>query len=389
MKRLQDLRAGVIGTGFIGALHVETLRRIGVTVAGVAGSSSERARDSALKLGVPRGYADYAELIADPTIDVVHITSPNGQHYLHAKAALMAGKHVVCEKPLTTTSAESLELLRLARARGVVHAVNFNVRFYPLVREMRERVASGSLGEIRLITGSYLQDWLLYDTDWNWRLENQGQLRAVDDIGSHWLDAVTYITGHHITEVMAELTTFIPIRKKPIGSVQTFARATDAQQTVDYPVHSEDAGSILLRFDSGARGTLTVSQVSPGRKNAISLEIDGSASSVSWLGEQPDTLWIGHRDKPNEQLLRDPSLLSPRAAHLAGLPGGHAEGFSEAFKALYTAIYTDVARGTPSPSPDYATFADGVEEAIVGDAIAKSARESRWTPVERKQEESL
>jgi predicted dehydrogenase len=381
-----QVRAAVVGTGFIGMVHVEALRRLGVEVTGIVGSSPERVREKARSAPLPEPYESYEAMLADPRVDVVHITSPNHLHHPQAKAALQAGKHVVCEKPLGMDSAETAELLRLARASGLVHAVNFNIRFYAQCREARERVAAGALGDVRMVTGSYLQDWLLYDTDWNWRLEHDrgGALRAVGDIGSHWIDLMTYVTGRHVESVMADLTTFIGVRRQPTGPVETFStEAAAASETVAREIHTEDTASMLLRFEGGARGAVTVSQLSAGRKNALSFQVDGSRSALAWMGERPDELWIGHRDEPNQVLLRDPSLLTPAAAALASVPGGHAEGFENTFRELYRAVYRAVAAGGPPDEPDYPTFADGHEETLIGEAIAASARDGRWTDVDR------
>jgi predicted dehydrogenase len=381
-----EVRAAVVGTGFIGLVHVEALRRLGVEVTGIVGSSPQRVREKARAFPLPEPYESYEAMLADPRVDVVHITSPNHLHHPQAKAALEAGKHVVCEKPLGMDSAQTAELLALARASGLVHAVNFNIRFYPQCREARERVAAGALGDVRLVTGSYLQDWLMYDTDWNWRLEHDrgGELRAVGDIGSHWIDLMTYVTGRHVASVMADLTTFIPVRRQPTGPVETFStQAAAAADTVPREIHTEDTASILLRFEGGARGAVTVSQLSAGRKNALSFEIDGSRSALAWMGERPEELWIGHRNEPNQVLLRDPALLTPAAGALASVPGGHAEGFENTFRELYRAVYGAVAAGGPPDEPDYPTFADGHEEALIGDAIAASAREGRWADVDR------
>jgi predicted dehydrogenase len=341
-------------------------------------------REKARSRPLPEPYESFEAMLADPRVDVVHITSPNHLHFPQAKAALEAGKHVVCEKPLGMDSRETGELLELARASGLVHAVNFNIRFYPQCREARERVASGALGDVRLITGAYLQDWLLYDTDWNWRLERDegGALRAVGDIGSHWIDLMTHVTGRHVESVMADLTTFIGVRRRPVGPVETFSGAA-AGETVEREIRTEDTASILLRFEGGARGSVTVSQISAGRKNALSFEVDGSEAALAWMGERPDELWIGHRERPNELLLRDPGLLTPGAAATASVPGGHAEGFENTFRELYRAVYRAVADGAPPAEPDYPTFADGHEEALIADAIAASAREGRWADVDR------
>jgi predicted dehydrogenase len=378
-------RAAVVGTGFIGIVHVDALRRLGIEITGMVGSSPERVREKARTQPLPEPYDSFEAMLADPRVDVVHLTSPNHLHFPQARAALAAGKHVVCEKPLGVSSAETGELLALARDSGLVHAVNFNIRHYPQCREARERVAAGAIGDVRLVTGAYLQDWLLYDSDWNWRLEDDrgGALRAVGDIGSHWIDLMTYVTGCQVEAVMADLTTFIPVRRRPVGPVETFGGGAGGGETVPVEIHTEDTASILLRLEGGARATVTVSQLSPGRKNALTLQIDGSESALAWAGERPDELWIGHRDRPNELLLRDPSLLTPAAAATASVPGGHAEGFENTFRELYRAVYRAVAAGGPPDVPDYPTFADGHRSALIADAIATSAREGAWVTTTR------
>jgi predicted dehydrogenase len=372
MRDIGDIRASVVGTGFIGVVHVEALRRLGVEVTGVVGSTPERAAE---KPGLPEPYESLEAMLADPRVDVVHLTTPNHLHFDQVRATLAAGKHVVCEKPLGMDSAETGELLRLAEESGLVHAVNFNIRFYPQCLHARERVESGDVGDVRLVAGGYLQDWLLHDTDWNWRLDPKagGSLRAVGDIGSHWLDLVTFVTGRRVEAVMADLTTFIPVRRRPTGPVETFAAA--AGETVDVPMETEDAAGLLLRLSGGARAVATISQVSAGRKNRLSFEVDGSEASLSWHSEAPEELWIGHRDRPNELLLSEHG----------DYPPGHAQGFPDTFKALYRAVYGAVAAGEPQPG--YPTFADGHEEALIADAIARSHAERRWVTVDPVPEE--
>ena len=382
MRGLADVGAAVIGTGFIGTVHVEQLRRIGVAVQGVLGSTPERGRARADALGVVRAYPSLDALLDDPAVKVVHVTTPNHLHVEQAKAILAAGRHVVCEKPLAMTASESAELVELARSSGLVNAVNFNIRFYPLHQHVREVVAGGGLGDVRFVTGHYFQDWLLHETDWNWRLEPDkgGSLRAVGDIGSHWLDLVTFLTGQQIVEVMADMATFVSLRQEPTGPVETFSTERSAE-TVTRPMATEDVATILLRFASGARGALAVSQISPGRKNSLRWEIDGADGAAAWDSETPDHLWLGHRDRPNEILLRNPALMGKAGQAAAALPGGHVEGFADTFGALFRAIYADVIAGRPSPNPPYATFADGHGEMLIGDAIAESARSGRWAAV--------
>jgi predicted dehydrogenase len=384
MTNFSRIGAAVIGTGFIGTVHVEQLRRIGVDVRGVLGSTPERGAARADALGIRHAYASLDEILADPSVDVVHVTSPNHLHVPQASAVLDAGKHVVCEKPLAMTAAESAGLVARAEASGLVNAVNFNIRFYPLHQHIREAIANGDLGEVRFVTGHYFQDWLLHDTDWNWRLEPDkgGALRAVGDIGSHWLDLMEFVTGQPIVAVMADLATFVTSRQEPTGPVETFSTKRSAA-TVTRPMGTEDVATLLLRFASGARGLVAVSQISPGRKNSLQWEIDGSLSAAAWDSETPDHLWIGHRDGPNELLLRNPALMGAAGRAAAALPGGHVEGFGDTFGALFRAIYADVAAGRPNPDPPYATFAAGHDEMLVNDAIAESARTGRWADVAR------
>jgi predicted dehydrogenase len=382
VKALAEIGAAVVGTGFIGAVHVEALRRLGVHVHGVVGSSRERAAGRSRELGLPPAYHSFQAMLDDKRVEVVHVTSPNHLHHEHAKAALEAGKHVVCEKPLAMTPTESADLLRIAEHSGRVHATNFNIRFYPVCQHVHGMVKNGELGEVRLVSGQYLQDWLLLETDWNWRLEPAlgGELRAVSDIGSHWMDLTSFLTGRKIVAVMADLATFIQKRRQPAGPVETFSSGRGVQ-TVDREIHTEDCATILLRYEDGARGALTVSQVSPGRKNSLRFEIDGASSSAAWDSERPDELWIGHRGRTNEILLRDPAILNDEGRRAASLPGGHAEGFADTFRALYTAVYSAVAEGRPGDG--YPTFADGHDEMLVCDAVARSSREQRWVDVER------
>ena len=382
---MAQIGAAVVGSGFIGMAHVEALRRCGVHVTGLVGSRPERAQPKAQAAGIGRVYANLDEALADPEVSVVHVATPNHLHVEQARRALNAGKHVVCEKPLGLTSSETAELVADAEQRDLVAAVCLNVRFYPLLQQLRAMIAGDELGTPRFVTGSYLQDWLLEDTDWNWRLvpEEAGALRAVADIGSHWLDLAQFVVGQPIVEVMADLHTFVPVRRHPEGPVETFAAAAVEGELVEEPMSSDDAAGILLRFANGARGTLGVSQVSAGRKNAITIEVDGSESAAAWYSEEPDQLWIGHRGRPNEQLARDPGLLAPAAAAVSQYPGGHVEGYPDTFRGLFSRVYADVARGSRSAQPDYPTFADGHDVLRVTEAIARSTAERRWVAVDR------
>ena len=379
-------KVGIIGVGFIGPAHIEGIRRHGFEVTAIAEATQELAEEAAERLLVPKAYGNWEDLIADPEIDVVHIASPNFLHYKHAKAALEAGKHVVCEKPLAMTSKESAELVRIAQEEKLVNAVNFNIRFYPLVHDAKARIEAGQLGDqIYIIQGSYLQDWLLLDTDWNWRLEPElgGELRAVADIGSHWMDLVTFVTGTKIVSVFADFKTFLPIRRKPKKKIDTFGGKLEVD--VEYEeksIHTEDYASVLLKFDNGARGVLTVSQVSSGRKNRLFFEINGSDSSLIWDSEMPNQMIVGHRPEPNQVVIKDPSLMLDAYRWTASYPGGHTEGFPDTFKQLQTAVYRYISVGDFDEKPDFPTFKDGHNTILVDDAILKSAKESRWVDVD-------
>lgn len=374
MRAISDLKAAVVGTGFIGLVHVEALRRLGVEVTGVVGSSPERAREKARSYPLPPAYDSLEQALADPQVDVVHLTTPNHLHYPQVKEVLAAGKHCVCEKPLALSSAESAELLRLAERSGLVHCTNFNIRFYPQVQEARLRVGRGDAGDVWNVHGGYLQDWLLLDTDWNWRLDPAagGKLRAVGDIGSHWLDLAQFVTGLRVESVLADLATTIPVRQRPAGPVETFAAATGETEPVE--MQTEDLAHLLLRFEGGARGSCVVSQVSAGRRNRVSLEVDGSAGAIAWDSERNEELWLGHRGRPNETLWRDPGLNEGPVR--GSVPAGHHEGFADTFKELYAAVYRAVAAG--EPGDDYPTFRDGHWENVLADAVLVSNDERRW-----------
>ncbi|WP_299669680.1 Gfo/Idh/MocA family oxidoreductase [uncultured Ruegeria sp.] len=378
MSDIAKIRAAVIGTGFIGTVHVQALRRLGVDVRGVLGSSPERGRERAREMSVPRAFDTLDDLLADKNVDVVHVTTPNHAHYPQVKSILAAGKHVICEKPLAMTSAESAEMVDLAKASGKVAAVCYNIRFYPLNQQAHGMVMAGDLGDIRFVTGHYHQDWLAKPTDWNWRLESEmgGTLRSVGDIGTHWVDLTSFVTGLKATSVLAELTTFIPERQKPLGPVETFASGTGETESVH--IDTDDAAMILIRYENGARGVMSTSQVNIGRKNSLQWDIAGAKASAAWDSETPDHLFIGHRDAPNQTLMRDFTLMNEPGVAAATLPPGHVEGFADSFVNFFRAVYADVTAGGRQQNSTWATFEDGHYEMRFCDAVVKSAHESRW-----------
>lgn len=378
------IRVGVIGAGFIGPAHIESLRRLGyVEVVALAAGSQESAERKAAGLFVPRAYGNYLDLIRDPDVDVVDISSPNVYHFPAARAALEAGKHVVCEKPLALTSAESAQLVDLAERSGLVNAVTFNIRFYPLIQHARALIRRGDLGTIYAVHGGYWQDWLLLDTDYNWRVEAEqgGALRAIGDIGSHWLDLAQFLTGQPVRRLLAELTTFMPVRQKPARPIEAFASADVERVPVE--IDTEDAATVLLRLGEETRGLMQVSQVSAGRKNRLAIEVNGSTASLAWDGERPNELWIGHRDRPNEILIKDPSLLAEEARPHARYPAGHDEGFADSHTAINRAIYDYIRDGgrQSGREPNFPTFADGHRENVINDSILESARAQTWVDV--------
>lgn len=378
MNNFTSIKTAVIGTGFIGGVHIQALRRLGVDVCGVLGSSPDRGAERAAELGVPASYASLDDLLADDRIDVVHVTSPNHAHYPQVKAILAAGKHVVCEKPLAMTSEQSAEMVELAKASGKVAAVCYNVRFYALNQQARGMVAAGDLGDIRFVTGHYHQDWLAKETDWNWRLESAmgGELRSVGDIGTHWVDLTSFITGLKAEAVFAELSNFFPERQKPVGPVETFSSAVGKTETAK--VDTDDAAMIIIRYANGARGVMSTSQINMGRKNSLQWDIAGSKASAAWDNETPEHLFIGHRDHPNQTLMRDFGLMNATGSAAAALPPGHVEGFADSFFGLFRAVYSDVAAGGRQAASTWATFQDGHYEMQFCDAVLRSAREGRW-----------
>ncbi len=385
---MKTIKTAVIGTGFIGPAHIEALQRLGgIQVVAIASREVERAQALAGRFAIPKVYGEWKEIIDDREIAVIHNCTPNNLHFEINQAAILAGKHVISEKPLTMNSKESAELVKLAAKHGVVNAINFNYRFYPLIQHARAMANKGELGEIYLVHGHYLQDWLFYDTDYNWRLETEisGASRAVADIGSHWCDLVQFITGLKINCVFADLVTIHQTRKKPKETVETFKgkEQTAAQAYEAKAVKTEDAGIVMLRFENGARGVFTVSQVSAGRKNCEWFEIDGSKKAIAWDQEEPNQLWVGYRERPNETIIKDPALLDEAARKYAHYPGGHPEGYPDGPKNLFMNVYNFIRDGKDprKDQPDFPTFADGHWENKIIEAVLKSNKAKKWVAV--------
>jgi predicted dehydrogenase len=380
---MKKLRTAIIGTGFMGKVHAENVRRLGnVEIAAVAASSDEKARQFGESIGIDQTTGDYRTLLEDSKIDAVHVLTPNTLHHAMCLAALRAGKHVLCEKPFTVSVDEARELVELAARTGLANCLQHNLRYYPLVQQIRRMIQYGDLGEILIVQGTYSQDWLLYDTDWNWRVDSKvnGALRAVGDIGSHWMDMIQHLTGLRITSLCADLATFHKTRKRPRRSVETFAgknlRPEDYESVT---IGTEDFGSVLLRLGDRARGAFTVSQMSAGRKNMFTFDNYGTKAGVSWNQERPDELWIGRRDAPNQVLVKDPALLYPEAASFADLPGGHTEGYDDTHKQVFKRFYAKVADA--SAAVEYPTFEDGLLGMRLLEKVSESARKRCWVDV--------
>jgi len=373
------LTAAVMGVGFVGKAHVDALRRLGIPVRGALGSSAETTAATCKALGLEHAYASLEELAADPAISVVHLCTPNYLHFEAATQLLRAGKHVLCEKPLALDSRESEMLVKLARDSKRVGGVAYNLRYYPLCQEARALVQKGAIGEPKLVHGSFLQDWLLYPTDWNWRLEAKlgGELRAVSDIGTHWLDLMSWVTGRKVTEVCADLATVVPVRHKPRGRVETF-KSADSAASDDVMITTDDYASVLLHLEGGLRGVVTVSQVSAGRKARLWFEVDGADGSLAWNSEEPNMLWIGRRNRTSELLPKDPALQTPASRGYAAYPGGHAEGYPDTFVQLFREFYAYVAAGHLTAPRKFPTFETGHEELVICEAIEKSAQDRAW-----------
>ncbi|UZD23849.1 Gfo/Idh/MocA family oxidoreductase [Algoriphagus halophytocola] len=380
----QTIKAAIVGTGFIGPAHLEALRRIpNIEVTGLVEVNQEVADSKAEELGIANAYT-FENMLKDDSIQVVHICTPNFLHFPQAKACMLAGKHVVCEKPLSMTIEEAEELVAIAKETGLINAVHFNLRYYPMVRQMKVMREKGDLGDVYSVMGSYLQDWLIHKTDYSWRLDpkQSGGSRVVADIGSHMLDMTEYVTGLKITAVMADFSIVHPTRLKPLKAVESFSgKALDPSDYEEYEVTSEDFASILLRFDNGRTGTITVSQVNAGRKNRLNIEIAGSKSNFEFNAEKPNELWIGKRDEPNAVLMKDPALVDEGARSLVSFPGGHQEGFPDTSKQLFKEVYAAIREGKQPEKATYPTFADGLRELIIGEAIVESNAKEAWVKI--------
>lgn len=382
------IQVGIVGSGFIGPAHIEALRRLGfVEVVALCDASLAQAQAKARQLNIPHAYGDVDALLAHPGLQVVHNCTPNFLHAPVNRQILRAGKHVFSEKPLCMTPEEARELEQMAREAGVVNGVSFVYRQFAMVQQAASMIRAGHAGRLFSAYGGYHQDWMLLENDFNWRVdaEQGGVSRAVADIGSHWCDTVQFVTGRRIVEVMADLAIVWPTRKASVDAQATFSEHSDVAQYRDVAVTTEDAGSVLFRFDDGSKGCFSVSQVSAGRKNRLHFDINASACSLAWDQETPQQLWIGHRGQPNQLLSDDPSLLNRDVAGQAHFPGGHSEGWPDAFKNMMGNFYRAVQSGKmpTADEPHFASFSDGANVMYIIDAIIKSHQQRRWVSVEQ------
>lgn len=379
---MSGLRAGIIGDGFMAAIHTESVRKSGLgEVIAISAATDEDAKAKARELDIQRPYDDYMDLIRDNDIDVIHNCTPNNLHFPINRVALTANKHVICEKPFTVDAREARLLLSAVERSTAVNAVNFNYRHHPVVQELKKSVQRGDLGDIYAVHGSYLQDWLLFDTDYSWRVDTEigGSARVLADLGSHWLDLAQHVTGQKIVEVVGDIQTFVPVRQKSVSNVGTFGRAS-TPRLVPARVGTEDYASVLFRFENGASGSLTISQVSAGSKNRLLFQVDGSKKSAAWNQERPDAPWIGHRDEANEL----PPKKKARTRSYDHFPAESGDAWGVGVDNFIREVYEYISEGKdPKRDPaGFATFEEGWKSVVLTDKIMASHRQRRWNKVE-------
>ncbi len=380
---MKSLKVGLIGLGFIGVAHIDAIRRIGgVELSAVSDVNFDQAKQRAGQFGVEKCYEDFNDLINDPEIDAIHNCTPNHLHLEVNQKIIRAGKHVFSEKPLGLDADESAQMMAtLSEYPEIVAGINFCYRMTPLVQDMKHRIKNGEIGDIYLVHGSYLQDWLLYDTDYNWRVvkEFAGPSRCVADIGSHWIDTAQTVLGSRICEVCADVVTVLPTRKKPVMEVETYAIVEDMEYE-DVAVTTEDYAGVLVKFENGVTGLFHCSQVCAGRKCHLNLEVNGSKASYYWNQETSDRMWKGNRDINNELVIRNPHFMAQQVHDYTYMPAGHPEGWNDAMRNTVFAFYQFIKQGKKlhSHKPDFATFEEGHYIARVIEAILLSGKERRW-----------
>lgn len=380
---MKKINVGIIGMGYIGESHIEALRRIGIcNIAAIADTNYDLALAKAELYGIETVYKTVDEILADQTIDVIHNCTPNFLHREINEKILRAGKHLFSEKPLTTTYKEACELIAAKNEHPELEAcVNFNYRLNPMVQEIKARIMRGELGDVRIITGQYQQDWLMYDTDYSWRLEPEiaGPSCAVSDIGSHWMDIIQHITGHKITAVCSDLVTVIPVRKKPRNQKETFKDAAD-DDYMEVAVSNEEYAAVMFKTDKGASGVFHVSELAPGHGCYFGFEINGSKESYAWNQEENDRMWVGKRGGSNGIVIRNPNTISPEVKPYTSLAMGHPEGWNDAFKGNIYAFYKYLADGR-SGERVFSTLEDAAYVVRLTEAIVESSKKKCWVHV--------
>ena len=375
---MKKIRVGIVGSGFIGVVHVETLRRLG-NIEVVALTDSNDAKAKADQMSIPYAFDNYKKMLDEVELDAIHICTPNFTHYEIAMAAMEKGIHVLCEKPMAFTVDEALKMNEKAKEKEIVHGINFHNRFYPVINHLKYAIKENELGEIFSIHGGYIQDWLLHQTDYSWRLlsKESGKTRAVADIGSHWIDIVEFVTGLKAVEVFAEFKIVYEERLKPLKPIETFSKSKLSMDDYEkVPMDTEDVACIMIRFDNGAIGNATIHQMFAGKKNKITLFIAGKNKSFEWDSDNSNNAVLGERDTWNHVITKDASLLHPSSSSLSSYPGGHVEGFADAFKHGFKAFYDQVSN--PTLVTDYANFETGVRIMNICDKLYESAQTHTW-----------
>lgn len=363
MKKLQ---VGIIGAGFIGKQHIEAIRRIPYTeIIAIVEHEQSLADAVAEEFGIKHAYDDVDDLIANTTLDVVHNCTPSDLHFEINKKIIHAGIHLYCEKPLTKTSVESLELVELIKAKKIKAAVNFNYRHNAMVAEMKERIKNKAIGDVWYLSVEYLQDWLLKKTDFNWRVQ-VGNTRAITDIGSHCFDIIQYLLDEPIVAVRAKRYILHPFRE-------------DHKKT-PMVIENEDAALIQIKMASGIEGVVRVSQVSAGKKNDLNLMIEGTKQALEWYQEKPDRLWIGSQDQGNTEIFADWKYLTGDAKGKINLPNGHAVGWADAFTNGISSFYQSL-QNDEEYVADCTDFHQAHHIMKIVDACVKSDETGDWEQV--------
>lgn len=380
---MEKLKIGVVGTGFIGGKHIEAISRIPeVKLVAVVDSYAPKGMETAEKYGV-NFYASVEEMLEKEELDAVHNCTPTSMHYIVNEKVIKADKHLYCEKPLALDAEEGRKLVQLLQEHPVANGVNLNYRMNALVQDMHDRVASGETGRTFMVTASYVQDWMMMQDDYDWRLDPKvgGASRAIADIGSHLFDTTQFVTGKKITAVNAKLLVMHPTRLQYEKTGGTFSKEKGALKQ-EIPVVNEDAASIMVQFEDSTHGLFQVSQISAGHKNDMRIRFDFEKCSYEWRQEENNLLYIGHRDEPNQIKHREASALTERCRRYTGLPSGHPEGWNDVLYQAINAFYHSIMTDTYHAEVPYATVREGAWIMKIIEACLKSDKLGQWVDVE-------